>query len=110
MYFAGGKVTTGRNELIDQLAEGTVKLAELKDEQLPPEMRKMGVEEREKFVAGKAKERKAIQDQIAELSKARLAYIEAEKAKQAAEAGGKKDAFDEKVSEIIGRQVEAKRK
>ena len=25
LYFAGGKVTTGRNELIDQLAEGTVK-------------------------------------------------------------------------------------
>lgn len=108
-YFAGGKVSTGRNELIDQLAEGTVKLADLKDEQLPPEMRKMSAAEREKFVAGKAKERKAIQDQIAELSKARLAYIEAEKKKRAA-AGAKKDAFDEKVSEILGRQAEAKQK
>jgi hypothetical protein len=102
------KTSTGRNELIDRLAEGTVKLADLKDEQLPPEMRKMSGEEREKYVAGKAKERQAIQAKIAELSKARLAYIEGEKKKQAAAA--KPDRFDEKVGEILERQAEAKRK
>jgi hypothetical protein len=111
-YYSGIRVSTARNELIDQLAEGTVKLAELKDEQLPPEMRKMSQEEREKHVAAKAAERKAIQAKIAELTTARQAYVEAEQKRRAnaAVAAEKKDAFDEKVLEILTRQAEAKKR
>jgi len=98
----------GDVELIDQISSGAVKLADLKDEQLPPEMRKMSKGERETYVAAKQKERVAIQAKITELSKARMEYLDAEKKKQAA--AGKKDSFDDKVAEILNKQAEAKRK
>jgi Mg-chelatase subunit ChlD len=108
-YYGGIRVGTGRNELLDELASGSVKLDDLKDEQLPPEMRKMTKEERAAFVAGKQKERAEIQARIAELSKARAAYLEEAK-KRAVAAGAKADSFDEKVNETIRRQAEAKRR
>jgi Mg-chelatase subunit ChlD len=108
-----GKVTAGRTvlgdiELIDQLTSGAVKLAELKDDQLPPEMRKLTQDERAAYVATRQKEREAIQTKLATLNKARADYLDAEKKKQAA--AGKKDAFDDKVNEILTKQAEAKRK
>jgi uncharacterized protein YegL len=108
-YGGGGRSVLGDVELIDQINSGAVKLADLKDEQLPPAMRKMTMPEREVYVAAKQKERAAIQAKIAELNKARMEYIDAEKKKQAA-AAGKKDSFDDKVAEIINKQAEAKRK
>jgi hypothetical protein len=107
-YYGGVRVATGQSELIDQLASGSVKLSDLKDEQLSPEMRKMTKEEREAYVAAKQKERAAIQAKIAELSKARANYLDEERKRLAA--SGKADAFDEKVNEMLSKQAAAKRK
>jgi hypothetical protein len=110
LFLGGTRVTTGENELLDVLADGQVKLEDLTDEQLPPEMRKMSKAERAAFVAGKQKERAEIQAKIAELSKARAAYLEDEKKKAVAAGAAKADSFDEKVNETIRRQAEAKRR
>jgi Mg-chelatase subunit ChlD len=108
---SSSKSVLGDVELIDLLNGGKVKLEELKDDQLPPEMRKMTPDERKAFVATKAKERAGIYAKIEELSKARAAYLEAEKKKAlAASPAAKGDAFDEKVGEVLSRQAEAKRK
>ncbi|MGE0431045.1 MAG: VWA domain-containing protein [Planctomycetota bacterium] len=82
---AGGRNWIGSaNELIHDLADGKLKLADIKDEELPENMRKMTAEEREAFVKEKAAEREALQKQIDELSKKRAAFIAAEQAKQSA--------------------------
>ena len=70
-----------RWDLVDASKDGTIKLEEMKDEDLPEEMRKMTKEERVAFVKAKAEERAKIQEQIATLANARDAYI-AEKRKE----------------------------
>jgi len=100
----------GEIELIDGIANGTLKLADLKDEQLSPEMRKMTSKEREAYVAAKQKERTEIQTKIAELAKAREAYIAEETKKRIAASAEKGDSFDDNVARTIARQAEAKKK
>jgi hypothetical protein len=109
LHYGHVRVSTGDGELIDQINAGAVKLADLKDEQLPPDMRKMTKEEREAYVGKRQKEREAIQGKITELNKARQEYLEAEKKKQMA-AGPKADTFDDTVSTILEKQAEAKKK
>jgi hypothetical protein len=69
-------------DLVDATKEGKVKPGELKDEELPEEMRKLSGSEREAFVARKAKQRAELQKKIAELSEERRRYIAEESKKQ----------------------------
>jgi hypothetical protein len=68
-------------DLVDALESGTVKLEEVKPAALPEPMRSMDKKEQEKFLAEKAGERKAIQAEIVELTKARDDYVAVEQAK-----------------------------
>ncbi|HEX5057141.1 MAG TPA: vWA domain-containing protein [Gammaproteobacteria bacterium] len=94
-------------DLVDALESGAVKLEEVKPAALPEPMRSMDKKEQEKFLAEKAGERKALQEQIAELAKARDAYVATAQAKvkpaaptvsealtEAVRAEGKKKDFD----------------
>jgi Mg-chelatase subunit ChlD len=108
VMFDSVRVSTGDGELIDQISAGTVKLADLKDEQLPPDMRKMTLAQREAYVGERKKERDTIQAKITELNKARLDFLETAKKKEVA-AGAKPDSFDGTVSTILERQAEAKK-
>ncbi|MDB5322744.1 MAG: von Willebrand factor, type [Phycisphaerales bacterium] len=108
MFADGIRVSTGEGELLDQINAGAVKLADLKDEQLPPDMRKMNPTERAAYVETRQKERQAIQGKITELNKARMDYLEAEKKKQMA-ASPKADSFDATVNTILIKQAEAKK-
>lgn len=72
-----------RWDLVDALKSGTVKLDEVKPEALPEPMRTMDKKEQEAFIAAQAGERKQIQAQIVELTKARDDYVAAEQAKAA---------------------------
>ena len=79
-----------RNEhwdLVDAYAEDSDKLMELKEEELPENMRKMGEKERKVYVEGKQKERVEIQKKIQELNEQRKKYVAAEMKKQ--QQGGK---------------------
>lgn len=67
-----------RNEswdLVDAKKEGTVKVEELEEDQLPEEMKNMTVEERKAYVEDKTKERESIQNKINKLSEERRKYI-----------------------------------
>ena len=62
-------------DLVDAQTDGEVKLEELKDEDLPEEMRTMAPQERQAYVDKKTAERKEIQRQIADLSTQRDTFV-----------------------------------
>ncbi len=101
---AGAAAVGGRQELVNDLKAGKVQVRELKDEELPPEMQKLSVEEREKYVAEKSKEREAIQKQITDLNIKRQKFMDDERAK----AGVTKDSFDAAVFRALKEQAEKK--
>lgn len=62
-------------DLVDKKKEGTLKVEELKDEELPDEMKKMSVKERKEYIDKKEKEREKIQTQINKLNDERSKYV-----------------------------------
>lgn len=100
----GGKAIQGRGDLISDAEEGVVKLSQLKDDELPANMRTMKPAEREKYVKELKAKRDRLNASLAELAKKRSAYVEAENKKAAKASGG--DSFDLKVSEIVNAQAD----
>jgi len=103
---AGFRSKAGRiaaNDLLDDLKEGKVKLAEIKDDQLPDDLRKMKPEERKAHIEKLQKERDELKKKALELDKKRLDYI----AKKLAEEKGKaKDGFDTQILDTLRKQAE----
>ena len=62
-------------DLVDATNEGSVKIEELKDEDLPNEMQKMSVQERKAYVDKMEKEREQIQNKINKLNDERSKYV-----------------------------------
>jgi hypothetical protein len=62
-------------DLVDAKKDGSVKIEELKDEELPDEMKKMSVEERKAYVDKMEKERAQIQSRINKLNEDRSKYV-----------------------------------
>jgi hypothetical protein len=62
-------------DLVDAKKEGTVNIEDLKDEELPEEMKDMTIEERKAFIEKKTNERGIIQEQINKLNEDRRKYI-----------------------------------
>ncbi len=62
-------------DLVDAVDDGSVKLSEIQDDELPPEMKKMTSKEREAYISKMKTDRKAIQDKINMLNKKRIAYV-----------------------------------
>ncbi len=74
-------------DLVDATTKGAVKIEEIAPADLPEPMRAMSVPERQVFVGQKAKERAALQQKIATLSKAREKIVaDAQKNRAAASA------------------------
>jgi hypothetical protein len=94
-------------DLVDGTKKGAVKMEEMKDADLPEEMRKLDAEGRKTFLAEKAKQRGELQKQINALNDERNKYVAAEAKKrseegastldqaliESAQAQGKKKAF-----------------
>lgn len=91
----GGATLWGRQELVQDCAEGKVKLADLKDEELPEPMRAMNTAEREKYVKGQSDTRAECQSKIADMNVKRQAFIK----EKLAQSGG--DSFDAKVMQAL---------
>jgi hypothetical protein len=70
-------------DLADAVRDGTVKLAALKDDELPPAMRKMSLAEKERYVDGLAANREKLQERINGLNEQRRVYVEKETRTQA---------------------------
>ena len=101
-----GKTVQGEGELLDALAEKKVTLDKVKKDELPEELRKLSPEELKEHVAKMQTERAELQKRIAELSKERDAYMDAERKKLAK--AGKGDGFDEQVSRSLRGQAKKK--
>jgi len=90
-------------DLLDAVKEGKVKLEEMKEEELPDDLKKLKPEERKAYLAEKEKERAEIQARIQELSKARDAYL-VDARKKAAEAGA--ETLDTAIIKTVRDQAE----
>jgi Mg-chelatase subunit ChlD len=108
LYFnnKAGVAVQGEGELLDSLNNGKVKLAEVKKDQLPADLQKLGESELKAAVDKKQKERAGLQAQIAKLGKEREDYLAKERQRLAT--ASKTDSFDEKVAETIRAQAARK--
>jgi hypothetical protein len=106
MAKTGGRVNSGRADLVDAVKDGLTDAASLDEEALPEEMRAMEPSERQTFVARKLEARTRIQQRIAELSEKRDAFVRAEQDRLAE--AGEGDGFDQQVLDAIRTQAAAK--
>lgn len=72
---SGGQYKNATWDLVDAKKEGTIKIEELKDEDLPDEMKNMSLQERKNYLDQKEKERTQIQEKINKLNDARTKYV-----------------------------------
>lgn len=75
MTKSGQKNLIGSQELIDSVSSGKVKLKDIKVKELPKNMQKMTVKEREAFISRKHIERKRLYRELKQLNKKRQNYI-----------------------------------
>jgi hypothetical protein len=68
-------------DLVDAKKEKKLEVSQLREEQLPEEMKKMSVKERETYVETKSKERADLQAQIGKLNDERRKYVAEEQKK-----------------------------
>lgn len=72
---SGGQYKNSGWDLVDAKKDGSVKIEDLKDEDLPDEMKKMSVNERKTYVDKMSKERENIQLKINKLNEERSKYV-----------------------------------
>lgn len=101
-----GKTVQGQGELLDALAAGEVKIADLKKDQLPPEWQQLNDVQLQQEIESKQKERAEIQAQLVKLNEERDQYLAAERKKQTVSA--KEDSFDSQVASAIRAQAARK--
>ncbi|MFV0388134.1 MAG: vWA domain-containing protein [Pyrinomonadaceae bacterium] len=89
------------DDLLQAIENKTVKLEDVKEEDLPDEIKPLSAEERKAEIERRLSERKEIRAKIVELSKKRDAYITVEAVKQ-----GKQDGFDAAVEIALSEQIE----
>jgi hypothetical protein len=89
-------------DLVDALKDGTLKLEDVKNEDLPAEMQKMSLEERRNYIAEKQKEREDIQKQIKALNDQREQFVAEEMKKRGP---SKEKTLDEVMIDTIREQA-----
>lgn len=92
-------------DLVDAVESAAVDPGQLEAKQLPEEMREMDAEERQAYVAEKAQERAQIRKEIADLSKAREAYVAEQRR---ADAGSGEKTLNDALVTAARRQGETK--
>jgi hypothetical protein len=103
---AKAKVVGGKGDLIEGLESGEVKLEEMSQEELPPELRGKDRAQQKAALMAKEAERDDLTRRIGELSKAREKHL-AEQAARAAEDGAV-DGFDEAAKKSLRRSAARK--
>jgi Mg-chelatase subunit ChlD len=95
-----GRVAT--YDLLDSIAEGKVKLKEIKKEHLPPELQKLTPKEQKAYLDKLAKRRAELNKKARDLDKKRAAYLKGQLQKDKKKA---KDGFDQQVLKILQKQA-----
>ena len=103
MSAAGRTNLLGKNDLVDAIASGTVKLEEIDRDELPAALQPMAPAEQLAYVEEVAQERSELQRQMRELADDRDGYIR----KKVKEEGGYKDSLDQKIYEAVAEQAGA---
>ena len=91
-------------DLLQSIENGTVKLDEVKAEDMPADIRKLSAAERRKEVERRLDERRKIREEIVTLKKQRDEYVAAERRKQA----GGQTGFDAAVASALKEQLARK--
>jgi von Willebrand factor type A domain-containing protein len=94
-------------DLVDAVADETIKLEDLPADQLPEAMKSLDGPARAKYVAEMAKKREAIQDKIRKLTDARDAYLVKERRRLAAEAPAEARAAAAPLAEAVRDAIQA---
>ena len=100
---SGGKLNSGRADLVDAVESDEVELEEVPIEALPEEMQEMSRDEQHDYLRQKSAERESLRQRISTLVEQRDAYVAKETSKLEAE--GKHDGFDAEVMESIRSQA-----
>src|SRR5262245_16323135 len=90
-------------DLLQGLENGTVKLDDVKPEELPEQLRNLSREERKQEIEKRQAQRRQIRAEIMRLSKDREEFIKKERAKS-----GVRNSFDSVVAEALKAQLAAK--
>jgi uncharacterized protein YegL len=88
-------------DLLQSIENGTVKLEEVKAEDMPADIQKLSAAERKKEVERRLDERRKIREEIVTLKKQRDEYVAAERRKQA----GGQTGFDAAVASALKEQL-----
>jgi hypothetical protein len=104
----GGSIVTGGGDLLDDVRQGRVKLADVKRAELPAELASVAPEQRAQLLSTREQERGAIKSQLDRLVKERAAFVHAEEQKR--RAAGAKDGFDAEVMKAVKTQAAARTK
>jgi Mg-chelatase subunit ChlD len=91
-------------DLLQSIENGSVKLDDVKTEDLPDDLQKLSAADRKKEVERRLAERQKLRDEIVTLSKQRDDYILAERKKQA----GGQNGFDAAVASALKEQLSRK--
>ncbi|HEX6127025.1 MAG TPA: vWA domain-containing protein [Pyrinomonadaceae bacterium] len=87
-------------DLVQDVENQSVKIEDVKKDDLPEEMQKLSIADRKKAIDKRIAERKAIRAEVLALSKQRDEFIAAEKRKQ-----GKANGFDTAVAQALKEQL-----
>ncbi len=93
-------------DLIDGCARGTIKIEEIKKDQLPKDLQKLSLKELEAHIEKQKNARKKIQEEIRELTDARAKFIAAERKKKAETADAPDDTLDKAIIEAVQKQAD----
>lgn len=99
-----GKAVQGLGDLVADLAVGKVKLEDIKEDELPEQIKEMSAVDRKAFIEKQQAKRNELNTQLGELVGQRDAFIQTERERLAKD--GKGDAFDLKVEEVISKQLD----
>jgi Mg-chelatase subunit ChlD len=92
----------GENELVDDVASGRVELDSIAQDQLPASLQALAPEAQLARITEKAQARKALQEEIANLSAQRNAYLK----KKVEDSGSGESSLDQKLYGAIRKQAE----
>jgi Mg-chelatase subunit ChlD len=87
-------------DLVQDIENETIKLEDVKEAELPPDLKKLPPAERKKEIAKRIEERKLIRAEILDLSKKRDEFMAAERKKSGKQAG-----FDAAVAQALREQL-----
>jgi hypothetical protein len=98
-----GKAVSGAGDLLDATRNGSVRLAELESDALPPELRSKSPAEQQALLDARQKRRETIVRQISNLTRKRQEHLEA--AASAAAKSGAREGFDVVAKRALRKSV-----